>query len=318
MKPIVSIVMSVYNGERELRNTIESVLSQTIRDFEFIIINDGSTDHTAEILAEYADKDQRIHVITTLNKGLTSALITGCQAATAPVIARQDVGDRSLSDRLEKQLEVLKADTSIVAVGGGYSLVGPKGENLGSHSRELSPTEVTTELQELEIGLCHALSVFRRDAYEEVGGYRIQFRYAQDTDLWYRLSEIGLLAEHPECLSEIKIDLTGISGQNTGRQVRLAELARNCFQARKKHLSESVFLQQAEEVSLQKHRASHLKIQSPNIARPSYFIGSTLFDRRNSSCRIYFIKAMKSFSLFAPALLKYCASYFVCNHRNTS
>ena len=312
MNPVVSVVMSVFNGEDSLRDTIESILRQTLTDFEFIIINDGSTDQTADILTEYSSSDNRIRVITTQNNGLTSALIRGCKEATSPIIARQDVGDCALPDRLKKQLDLLNSDHSIVAVGCGAFLVGPEGEDLGSRSRILLPEEVTAQLQKFGIGLCHPLSTFRKDIYDQIGGYRVQFRYAQDTDLWYRFSEAGLLAEHPECLSIIRVDLTGVSGQNKDRQVLLAQLAKQCFEARKNNESETQYLQQAEKISQQKLQSNGSRHGNHDLARPAYFIGSLLLSRRDPACRKYFIRAMRLPPLFAQALIKYCASFFVC------
>src|SRR5262245_12696845 len=99
----VSVVMSVYNGASSLSVTMNSVLSQAGVDLEFVIVNDGSTDGTGEILDDYALSDSRVRVIHQKNTGLTGALILGCAAATGEFIARQDVGDTSLPGRLAFQ-----------------------------------------------------------------------------------------------------------------------------------------------------------------------------------------------------------------------
>ena len=96
--PEVSVVMSVYNGASNLAATMDSILSQEGVELEFIVVNDGSTDETGEILDDYARRDDRVRVIHQENTGLTRALIRGCAAATGEFIARQDAGDVSLPE----------------------------------------------------------------------------------------------------------------------------------------------------------------------------------------------------------------------------
>ena len=98
-RPDISVVMSIYNGERYLSQTIESILSQENVDMEFIIIDDGSTDSSSELLNDWAKKDKRIRLFAQSNQGLTKALIKGCAVAEGKYIARQDCGDISLPTR---------------------------------------------------------------------------------------------------------------------------------------------------------------------------------------------------------------------------
>ena len=108
--PQVSVVMSVYNGANHLSETLDSVLSQEDCDFEFIVVNDGSTDGTTRVLDDYAKRDKRLRVIHQENTGLTRALIRGCSEACGKFIARQDSGDISLPGRLKMQMNVLGGD----------------------------------------------------------------------------------------------------------------------------------------------------------------------------------------------------------------
>ena len=108
ISPTISVLMSVYNGELCLTEAIESILNQTFRDFEFLIINDGSTDSSWEIIQRYADKDQRIVPITQENIGLTKSLNKGILTAKGEFIARQDSDDLSLPKRFDKQLPWVK------------------------------------------------------------------------------------------------------------------------------------------------------------------------------------------------------------------
>ena len=124
--PEVSVVMSVYNGAKYLRESVESILSQKSVDFEFIIVNDGSTDDSENILDEYAVQDNRIRIIKQKNMGLTQALIRGCNEARGTYIARQDANDVSLQGRLKKQLEYLKSHGMSSKVYASIFMICPK------------------------------------------------------------------------------------------------------------------------------------------------------------------------------------------------
>ena len=128
--PDVSVVMSVYNGASHLAATMDSILSQEGVELEFIVVNDGSTDKTGEILDDYARRDGRVRVIHQENTGLTRALIRGCAAATGEFIARQDAGDVSLAGRLARQLDVFRNNSNVVMTSCGTRFVGPDGEVL--------------------------------------------------------------------------------------------------------------------------------------------------------------------------------------------
>lgn len=136
--PQISVVMSAYNGAKCLSASIDSALAQTERDFEFIIVNDGSTDsRVAEILSEYKVRDERIKIISKSNAGLTRALIDGCAAAKGKYIARIDVGDVMLPERLARQKAVLDAQPDVVFVSCWTEYCGPEWEHLYVHRVEI-------------------------------------------------------------------------------------------------------------------------------------------------------------------------------------
>ena len=234
MLPDVSVVMGVYNGSNELPSTIRSLQAQSLVNFELIIVDDGSTDDSASVAKSFAATDHRIRLITQDNQGLTAALNNGCRSARARVIARQDVGDVSLPERLSRQFEYLTQHLDVVAISCGANRLGPEHEFLGEERPKSTAKEVTADLLERGTGLLHAASMFRKEPFEASGCYRKQFRFAQDTDLWYRLSECGLLSNTKEVLFEYCIDISGISPQNRARQRRLGQLARECFLARQR------------------------------------------------------------------------------------
>ena len=171
--PRVSVVMAVFNGASTLRPTMESVLAQTLRDFELVVVDDGSTDATAAILADYAARDSRVRVLSQANAGLTRSLIRGCAEARAEVIARQDCGDRSLPDRLRLQLGEIERGHVLVSCGTRF--VSPEGDLL--YETHGDGDEIRTSLLTARADAIHGLTshpsaTFTRRAYREAGGYR--------------------------------------------------------------------------------------------------------------------------------------------------
>src|SRR5262249_35406589 len=130
--PEVSVVMSVYNGASHLAATLDSIFSQKGLEFEFIVVNDGSSDKSGQILNDYAERDSRLRIIHQENSGLTRALIRGCDAARGEFIARQDVGDVSLPSRLKSQVDLLRQHQDCVLVSCWTDMIGPQGEFLYS------------------------------------------------------------------------------------------------------------------------------------------------------------------------------------------
>ncbi|RYD20647.1 MAG: glycosyltransferase [Lysobacteraceae bacterium] len=114
----IDVLMSTYNAGRFLPETLASIQAQTIRDIRIIIVDDGSTDNSPELLAQAARQDPRIHVITQANGGIVAALNAGLAACTAPFIARHDADDLSNPDRFERQIRYLEANPDCVAVAG--------------------------------------------------------------------------------------------------------------------------------------------------------------------------------------------------------
>ncbi len=189
--PKLSVVMSVYNGEDFVPSAIECILAQTYRDFEFIIINDGSSDGTLAIMQEYAAKDDRIRIIDQDNTGLTIALCRGIETARGEFIARMDADDISLPERFEKQMAVIEAKPELVAVTSDVQHFTELGHGPGYSSLHRDP-------RLLPFLLCfenalggHGQVIFRRSAYDAAGGYNPEFRFSQDYDLWTRLTDQG-------------------------------------------------------------------------------------------------------------------------------
>ncbi len=228
--PRISVVMSVYNGAAHLEEAIKSILEQTYANFEFIIVNDGSTDASGEILQKI--DDCRIRVITNpSNLGLTKSLNIGSNAARGEYIARMDADDLSLPHRLERQLEFLEKNPD-------YALVGSSYYQIDEHGRIRSLIEVLTGDADLRAGLRqqnwfgHGSVMLRREALRQAGGYDEEFAYAQDYDLWLRLSEQFKLANLAEPLYCWRATASCLSHRQSREQEHFAGLARQKAAAR--------------------------------------------------------------------------------------
>jgi glycosyltransferase involved in cell wall biosynthesis len=196
--PKVTVLMSVYNGEKYLREAIDSILNQTFEDFEFLIINDCSTDRTMEILQSY--HDHRIKIINNeKNIGLTKSLNKGLKIARGEYIARQDADDVSAPDRLKKEIDFLGAHRD-------YAVVGTFVKVLNDDSKVIRlPKGLIEDFQIRDFFkrsncLTHGSTMLRKKCLLEVGFYDESIARAQDYDLWLRLSEKYRLANIPEYL----------------------------------------------------------------------------------------------------------------------
>lgn len=182
--PKVSVVMSVYNGDSYLNEAIDSILGQTLWDFEFIIVNDGSTDGTGELLRFY--DDPRIVVIDQSNHGLWMALNKGIQYARGEYIARMDADDISHPRRLQYQVEFLEKNRNVALVGASFHKIHADGRTHFLWSQPTSDGDIKSELP-YGNRFNHSSVVFRRAVLDRVGLYRKH--EAEDYDLWLRISE---------------------------------------------------------------------------------------------------------------------------------
>jgi glycosyltransferase involved in cell wall biosynthesis len=299
----ISVVMSVYNGASNLAVSMNSILSQERVALEFIVVNDGSSDNTGEILDDYARRDNRVRVIHQENTGLTRALICGCAVATGEFIARQDVGDISLPGRLARQLDVFRNNPNVVMASCGSRFIGPEGEVL--HEICQSGEELHRGLQHAETNCVsnvshHTSVMFRRKSYEMVGGYRPQFAVAQDLDLWMRLSEIGVCWAIPDVLCEVQLRSGSISATRRAEQLRTARAIVKCAATRRSGRDDAKLLARWAAQS----RSRNVFFRPPRRlqdARFYYFIGSLLRHRQPEQARVYFWRAVGAWVLYPKA-----------------
>jgi hypothetical protein len=186
--PRVSVVMTTYNRERYVDVAIQSVLEQSFTDFEFVIVDDGSTDGTAAIIRRHAASDARIHVITQANQGISKAANAGCRAARGDFIARFDSDDICMPDRLMRQVTFLDANPGYAVVSGTGAMLADKG--LTGHEFRLGPAlQPLSRLLDETCCIVQPAVMMRRQAFETFGPYRQCFEFAEDYDLWLRIAD---------------------------------------------------------------------------------------------------------------------------------
>jgi len=204
----ISVVMSVYNGERWLGEAIESVLAQTYRDFEFIIVDDGSTDGTPAILADYAARDERIRIISQENTGVSRAMNRVLPQVRHEWVARFDADDVMHPRRLERQLAFLEAHPDLAVASCFADYIDEEGHKVGVYDNPLtSPETVRRWLEQGRvIHFIQSGAIMRRDVVLEVGGYRPEYSVTEDTDLWNRIAERGYgVLVQPEVLMKVRV-----------------------------------------------------------------------------------------------------------------
>jgi len=217
-KPAISVLMSVYNGQRWLREAIESVMAQTFTDYEFIILNDGSTDRSLEIMKEFAHRDSRIVVVNKSNTGLADSLNCGIAQAKGNWIARIDADDLCLPERLKRQYDLACSDSQLVLIGTGFVLTDNEGRSGKEYRLPVSHERLLIKLFSQGEFFPHSSAFYKTEVVRKIGGYRPRIKRAQDYDLWLRLSEEGRLACIDAPLVKIRKHEDQISYDEKGRR----------------------------------------------------------------------------------------------------
>ncbi len=296
MKPSVSVVMSVYNGAEHIEKSVESILVQEGVDFEFIIVDDGSTDESGGILEAFARRDNRIHVIEQENAGLTKALIRGCKEARGKYIARQDVDDVSMTGRLKALEEILDRNEDMVLAFSWTNCIAPDGEIVRHINTSDDIEETTRKLREEMIGIpAHGSVMFRKDAYNQVGGYNKEFYYAQDCDLWLRMAWEGKIGCVKECLYNLCLSPESISSSRRVIQGQFTRLARDCYIARELNKPETTILERVSAIRQHAIRNKSKGATSWDIATAYYLIASGLEEQnKHDKAADYYLKAIRA------------------------
>jgi glycosyltransferase involved in cell wall biosynthesis len=232
--------MSVYNAERYVGVAVESILAQTLEDFEFIIIDDGSTDGSGDVIARYAARDERIRLVRQANRGLTPSLNRGLDAARAPLVARMDADDVAHPERLERQVAFLEAHPEHVLVGGQVDLIDGDGaavrEGWGYETLKDLPLDHETidrMLLQVEWPLVHPAVTMRRQSVAAAGAYDERYVDSEDHDLFLRMAEAGRLANLPATVLQYRRHSEQVTRQNTDQSFfQLQRIARAAYRRR--------------------------------------------------------------------------------------
>ncbi len=219
--PLISVVMAVYNGASYLKPAIDSILQQTYPHFEFIIIDDGSTDSTASILQHHEQLDRRIKVYTQTNQGLPKSLNRGLQLARGQYIARMDADDISLPERFAKQVEFMENHPDVGICGTWIKTLSDTGE--GYINQYPADGKAIQYWLLFGTGLSHPTAMFCREYLERYNlQYDPAFTYCQDFELWVRASNHFQLANILEVLLLYRVHPQQM-GQSYSQQTRLSE-----------------------------------------------------------------------------------------------
>ena len=212
--PAISVLMPCYNASEFIRESIESILSQTYSDFELIVINDGSTDDTQTIIEEYAERDKRIKIMSKSNSGLPDSLNVGLLPAKGEWIARLDADDIAMPNRLQKQIEYIGKKCDTVLLGSGCIIIDQCGNEINKYKYPEDHHELVRLMERIGSPFPHSSAFFSRKLVQKIGGYYSRFNACEDVDLWLRISNFGSIG----CLSEPLIKLRKHSGSITAKK----------------------------------------------------------------------------------------------------
>lgn len=219
-KPVISVIMSVYNGGHHLSRSIESILNQSYNNFEFIIINDGSTDNSLKVIRSY--KDQRIRLVSRENKGLVYSLNEAVSVAKGSFIARQDADDISYPERFMIQVKELESNSEVDLIGGSIRIINEADKTLGIHY-------AITNINALKEEICfrgpfaHGTAFGRASVFKS-NKYLQNMWPAEDYDLWERLSRKYVISNVEDIIYGYRENQKGISASNSSRQEQMKKI----------------------------------------------------------------------------------------------
>lgn len=224
--PKVSIVMSVYNGEEFLEDSILSVLNQTYKNFEFIVVNDCSSDGSLKILEEFKNKDPRIKIINNeKNIGLTRSLNKGILTSEGEYISRLDAGDISLPERLEKQIHFLDNNKDIGLIGTWTYIINTEGKTIGEIKYPIEDKKIKKDLIKYNT-FVHSSIMFRKNLASMVNFYDENYKYTQDYNFYIRLFPYTQFANIPIFLIKYRQIPNSITFSKNKRQIYLTNKTR--------------------------------------------------------------------------------------------
>lgn len=298
----VSVVMPAYNAEKYLATAIESVLTQTCQDFEFIIIDDGSSDNTLKIINEFAARDKRIKVISHENMGMGNSLNKAIAKAEGEWIARIDADDMMMPERLERQLAFIHENEGIAVASSLVYYLDENDRVIGKNkSNIVSADDCKKYLKSNElIGFHHPAVIMSKAVFLEVGGYRPEFWPADDIDLWNRIVEKKhILLVQQEYLTKYRIHLSSVTISDSRKVRQRVRWLKSCMIQRrngKKEPNWAGFLEAENNKSLWKK----INQERKDLAKILYKKGTYFYSTKSY---IKFIFTLMSAGFFQPGYL---------------
>ena len=301
---LVSVVLSVFDKPADVSRTIKSVLTQKNVELELIVVIDGASRAVIDVVESF--EDFRLVKIYQSNQGLTKALQKGCDVANGNFIARIDAGDQMSPDRLHKQLNFLCSNSKVAIIGCVVEMVTDEGfplYHVEFTAEELKRSLMSDNVDEFK-SFVHSSVMFRKQAYEHVGGYRSEFYFTQDCDLWARIVWAGYdLGMIDETLQTNVFSTSGISGQHRASQQALEKIIVSMNRLRSLGQSDLDLLSEAAEYRPSSRDLSILSRRADNF-EGDYFIASTLSLSSPREALIYWRKALSAKPWSVKALLK--------------
>jgi glycosyltransferase involved in cell wall biosynthesis len=214
--PRVTVLIGCWNNAETLAEAIESILTQTVRDLELIVVDDGSTDSTPELVRGISDR--RVRYLPLEHMGISASLNIGLREASGPVVAVQDADDWSLPERLERELAVLDERPEVAVVGCRMEEVGPDGAELRPRTA-FAAGEVNRALMHFN-PIPNSCVAFRLQVALAVGGYDERFRYAMDHDLWLRIADAHVVLTLDQTLAVRRMGGANVAARRERAQIR--------------------------------------------------------------------------------------------------
>jgi hypothetical protein len=231
-KVVISVVMVVCNVDRFLSQSIESILDQSFREFEFIIVDFGSTDRSNSIISSYVTKDKRIKLHVIPHCGLAEARNAGCSLAQGRYIAVMDADDIAVRDRLKWQVNFMEKHPEVGVVGGAIEFIDATGNVLEKMSYPLEDGQIKSALLQYS-PFCQPTVLIRKEDFVSAGGYRAAFASAEDYDLWLRMAELRQMANLGSVVLRYRVHSSQVSQRKLTQQALCALAARASAESRR-------------------------------------------------------------------------------------
>jgi glycosyltransferase involved in cell wall biosynthesis len=225
---LLTVLMPAYNGEKYIGEAIESILRQTYNDFEFIIVNDGSTDRTEEVIRSY--KDPRIVLINQQNGGVSAALNTGLKAARGKYIARFDADDVCYDFRLTQQIEFMESHPDYVLAGSDADYMSENGEYLFTYRNIGHSNEEINDRISLYCPFVHSTVIYKKSDVLACGGYEVNAHTFEDYFLWTRLIKRGKVINFKDPMIKVRFNSSSVTVDEKDRDPEFRRLKKKALQ----------------------------------------------------------------------------------------